>query len=63
LPNPELEKKFVDDVSLLVNNENPELVLNCGETSWKLYPNGILTWADTGRQNVAISITGNDKMR
>jgi hypothetical protein len=37
------------------------LVLNCDETGWKLYPNSILTWADTGSQNMGISITGNEK--
>jgi hypothetical protein len=44
-----------------VNTENPELGLNCDETSWKLCPNDILTWAETSSQNAAISITGNEK--
>jgi hypothetical protein len=54
-------KKFANEMRLLVNIENPELVLNCDGTNWKLYLNGILTWMDTGSQNVAISITNNEK--
>ena len=37
-------------------------ILNCDETSWKLYPNGLLTWADCGSQNVQIRIDGDEKM-
>jgi hypothetical protein len=45
----------------IVKSKNSELVLNCDETSLQLYPNRILTLADTGSQNVAISVTGNEK--
>jgi hypothetical protein len=58
---PEVEQRFVDDIMEIVKSENPELVLNCDETSWQLYRNGILTWADTWSQNVAISATENEK--
>jgi hypothetical protein len=44
-----------------MKRENSQLVLNCDETSWKLYPNSILTWTDAGSQSVKISITGNEK--
>jgi hypothetical protein len=60
-PNPELEKQFFDEIVELVHSKDPDLVLNCDESSWKLYPNGILTWAETGSQNVAIPVTGNEK--
>jgi hypothetical protein len=60
-PNPELEKQFVSEIIELVNRQDRDLVLNCDESSWKLYPNGILTWAETGSQNVAIPVTGNEK--
>jgi hypothetical protein len=44
-----------------VNKQDGDLVLNCDESSWKLYPTGILTWAETGSQNVAVPITGSEK--
>jgi hypothetical protein len=59
--NPELEQRFVAEITDLINSAEPDSVLNCDETSWKLYPNGILTWADTGSQNVAIATNGNEK--
>jgi hypothetical protein len=36
-------------------------VLNCDETSRKLCPNGIFQWVDTGSQNIAVAIAGNEK--
>jgi hypothetical protein len=60
-PYAELENMFVDEITQIVNSEDRNLVLNCDQTSWKLYPNGILTWADTGSQNMAISITRNEQ--
>jgi hypothetical protein len=45
----------------LLRNSLPENVLNCDETCWRLYPNGILTWAETGSENVAIEIPGDEK--
>jgi hypothetical protein len=59
--NPELEQRFVDEITDLISNAEPDSVLNCDETSWKLHPNGILTWAATGSQNVAIATSGNEK--
>jgi hypothetical protein len=41
--------------------ENPELVLNCDGGRWKLDSKVILTLVDPGRQNVAISVTENEK--
>jgi hypothetical protein len=36
-------------------------MLHCAETSWKLYPNGILPWADRGSDNVTLDVSGNEK--
>jgi hypothetical protein len=35
--------------------------LNCDETCWCLDPSGILIWAETQNQNVAIEITKDEK--
>lgn len=36
-------------------------IVNCDETSWKLFPNGLLTWADSGSDNVQTIVQGNTK--
>lgn len=36
-------------------------IVNCDETSWQLFPNGILTWADTGSDNIQTKVNGNTK--
>ena len=43
-----------DDVSL-------DYVLNCDETSWRLFPNGLLTWSEPGAENVSVTIDGDEK--
>jgi hypothetical protein len=60
-PNPELAKQFLDEIVALVHSKDPDLILNCDESSWKLYPHGILTWAETGSQNMAIPVCGHEK--
>jgi hypothetical protein len=60
-PSPDLEKQFYNEIVKLVYSSDSELALDCDESSWKLYPNGMLTWAETGSQNVAISVNGNEK--
>lgn len=36
-------------------------ILNCDETSWKTYPNGLRTWADRGARDVQVRIGGSEK--
>jgi hypothetical protein len=36
-------------------------VVNCDETCWKVYPDGLRTWMPTGSDHVTISIEGNEK--
>jgi hypothetical protein len=46
--------------TLLLSHDN-DMILNCDETSWRLYPNNILTWWDTGADDVSIHIQGDEK--
>ena len=48
-------------VSQLLKEKNNDFVLNCDETSWRLFPNGILTWADKGSDNVVCHVEGDEK--
>ena len=37
------------------------MIYNCDETAWKMFPNGILTWAIKGAEGVPIPITRDEK--
>jgi hypothetical protein len=42
--------------------EVPEdLILNCDETSWQVYPRALQTWAEVGSETVGIVIDGDEK--
>jgi hypothetical protein len=49
------------EIGELVNREDRDFVQNCDETHRKLYPNGVLTWAEKGSQNVAILVIGDEQ--
>jgi hypothetical protein len=36
-------------------------VINCDETSWKVVPNGLLTWAPVGADAVSVTLDAGDK--
>jgi hypothetical protein len=36
------------------------MIVNCDETSWRLYRNNILTWWDTAADDVSIPIQGDE---
>jgi hypothetical protein len=58
---PEDIARFSAELTTLLQNESNEFILNCDETAWRLYPNGILTWWDTGVDGVATWILGDEK--
>lgn len=55
------ETKFLEDMKNLFETVDHELILNCDETGWKLFPSHVLTWAETGVDNVGRSSLINDK--
>jgi hypothetical protein len=60
-PSPQVDASFLAEMCELFESENPDFILNCDETAWKLYLNGILTWADRGSDDIALNVTGNKK--
>ena len=36
-------------------------IINSDETSWKIFPGGILTWSETGSDNVKAYINADSK--
>jgi hypothetical protein len=60
-PNEAQKRAWKKEIVQLLRNNPPENVLNSDETCWRLYPSGILTWAATGSENVAIEIPGDEK--
>jgi hypothetical protein len=57
----QVRQQFVDEIEWLFRNVPRDHILNCDETSWRVFPNGLLTWADTGSQNVQAIIDGSEK--
>jgi hypothetical protein len=49
------------EIERLLQTVGPEKVVNIDETHWKLFPNGMLTWAETGAENVQIETGGLEK--
>jgi hypothetical protein len=56
----EIERSTLQ-VSQLLQNVDDDLILNCDEPTWRLYPNNILTWWETGQEDVSIHIDGDEK--
>ena len=46
------ETTYFDRIVNLLVSVPKHRILNCDETGWKLFPPGILTWAETGYDNV-----------
>jgi hypothetical protein len=47
--------------TLMKTVSNPDRVVNCDETCWKVYPDGLKTWMPSGSDHVATSIGGDEK--
>ena len=45
----------------LLDREDRDHIINMDETQWQVFPNGIMTWRDTGTDNVQVKINGNEK--
>jgi hypothetical protein len=60
-PSAQVDASFLADCKLFIS-QNFDCILNWDETSWKLSPNGILTWADRGSDNFPVNVTGNERL-
>lgn len=57
----EFEKPFLDEITKLLLIVPNDRILNCDETGWKLFPKGILTWSEKGRDHNSRLSLMNDK--
>jgi hypothetical protein len=48
-------------LSELLRTYDHDMIINCDETAWRLYPNNILTWWETGADDVSIYVQGDEK--
>ena len=60
-PKSEKEKKFMDEMSALFNQVPHNRILNADETGWRLFPKGVLSWGETGVDNMSRNGDINDK--
>jgi hypothetical protein len=54
-------REWIQTLSNLLAIYDNDLILNCDETAWRLYPNNLLTWWDTGVDDVSIHVNGDEK--
>lgn len=52
---------WISKITDLLRTVPRERILNCDETAWKMFPNGLLTWAIKGSEGVSIAITRDEK--
>jgi hypothetical protein len=45
----------------MASTKNSDRVVNCDATCWRVYPDGLSTWAPSGSDHVAISIAGDER--
>ena len=59
---PEIIAVWEKQMQDLFNSKIPwDHIVNCNETSWKVFPNGLLTWTDTSSDNIQTIVQGNTK--
>ena len=58
---PEQRENWLEQMRKLLTEVPHSRIVNCDETSYCLYPKGLLTWAVVGQDNVKTLIQGNEK--
>ena len=54
-------EKWVAEVKQILETVPHDRVLNADETAWRILPNGATTWAQTGSDNVTLTIRDDEK--
>jgi hypothetical protein len=54
-------QNWIQGIRELLGREDQDWIVNCDETSWLLYPRGLLTWSDRGATSVQVHIEGDEK--
>jgi hypothetical protein len=57
----ERNERWIAEIAQLIRSVDPDRIVNIDETSWLLWPRGLLTWADTGSTSVQVRIQGDEK--
>jgi hypothetical protein len=55
------EVRWVSEIRDLLQREDCSRVVNDDETSWRLYPTGLMTWAGIGEEDAPVQVKGNLK--
>ena len=54
-------QNFKAEIIALFNVFDHSYILNADETSWRIFPNGIITCAETGSDSVSVQVQDDDK--
>ena len=55
------DTRWIEEIRALVKGKDPNFILNCDETCWRLFPSGVLTWGEKGEEDTSVEITGDEK--
>ena len=58
---PEDIRSWEQQILELLETTPHDLIVNCDETSWKVHPDNILTWAQKGTDTTPLAFNGSDK--
>ena len=52
---------FIKSIQNLINTKPADRILNADETSWRILPSTMTTWAETGADSISINAVDNEK--
>jgi hypothetical protein len=52
------EARQMEEIEELLGTVPMDMIYNADETSWRLYPSGITTWAERGNDRITIASSG-----
>jgi hypothetical protein len=58
---PDRRTGWMQEIENLFQTIPSDRIYNADETSWRLYPTGVTTWAERGSENISSATSGNDK--
>jgi hypothetical protein len=54
-------QEWINKMKTLLETTDPDRVVNCDETAWRVIPMGLLTWAPVGEDGVAVVAEASEK--
>ncbi|KAH0795009.1 DDE superfamily endonuclease containing protein [Histomonas meleagridis] len=53
--------QFINEIKNLMDSTDHSHIVKCDETAWKIFPNGMVTWAEKGSDSISINLEASPK--